>query len=67
MKHDKEVVMSIYSIACVLGLVFSGFCGFLAKEKDRNAANWMLLGFFFGPIALLTLVGAPSLGEKEKE
>ena len=46
---------------------FGFFCSWLANEKGRDAQPWLILGFLFGFIALLTLVGAPALEYEEEE
>ena len=46
---------------------FRVFCSWLAQEKGRDAQPWLLLGFLFGFIALLTLVGAPALEYEEDD
>jgi len=51
-------------MAWVIGLfiqaiVFGVFCYFVANEKNRNARDWFLLGFFFSIIALLALMAVP--------
>lgn len=38
--------------------------GWLASEKNRPFATWLVLSIFFGILATIVLVGAPSLPEK---
>jgi hypothetical protein len=46
------------------GFIFGGFCVFVAGEKNRDQFGWAVLGFFFGIVALVSLVGVPSLQAK---
>lgn len=48
-------------IIVVQGIAFAGLCGWLASQKHRNVSNWIMLGLFFGLIALLVLGFAPAL------
>lgn len=43
----------------ITGLVSGCFCSWLAEEKGREFGIWFFLGLLFGPLALLTLIGAP--------
>jgi hypothetical protein len=54
------MVPAMITILIIQGVVFAGFCGYLAGEKSKGGSAWTLLGFLFGPIALLTLVGVPN-------
>jgi hypothetical protein len=45
----------------IQGIVCAGFCGFVAGEKNRDSFGWMVLGLFFGTIALLALIGVPTI------
>ena len=47
------VVMVVATVA-----IFPGFCGYVANTKGRSIKAWVLLGIFFGPVALLAIVGA---------
>lgn len=42
---------------CLLGAVVS----FIAKEKNRNAGLWAVIGLLFGIFALLVIVVLPPL------
>ena len=53
-----------FIIYFTVAAIWAGFCGWLAVEKGRSGQAWMLIGFIFGPIALLTLVGAPIFTKK---
>ena len=54
----------------IAGLVVLGnvvcalFSAWLASEKNRDGVIWFILGLVAGPIALITLVGAP-IAERE--
>ncbi len=54
----------IAAIFIAHGLIFGGFCGFVAGEKNRDQFGWGVLGFFFGIVALISLVAVPSLQVK---
>ena len=58
----EDVIQWIIVIAIVYWISFGGFCAWLAGEKGRNVLAWFVLGIVFGFVALLTLVGAPTLG-----
>lgn len=51
----------IWFLYFIFGIVVGGFCAWLANEKNRSFPAWFALGFLFGPLALLTLIGAPPL------
>ena len=36
----------------------------IAQLKGHNAKQWMVLGFIFGPIALIALAGYPDLEDR---
>jgi len=55
------LIIIFYSIA------FGIFSSYLAKEKNRDSLSWFLLGFFFGLVALLTLIGLPKLENVDDE
>ena len=42
-------------------VIFGGFSGWLASEKNRESGSWFVLGFFFGPVALIALGFSPDL------
>lgn len=44
---------------CIVNIASAFFCAWLALEKGRDGVNWFFLGLLVGPIALITLVGAP--------
>ena len=55
-------------VALVLnGLVTGAFTAWLADHKQRDIGTWFMLGFLFGVVALLALIGAPiqSLANKD--
>ncbi len=45
-------------------LVFGGFSGFVASQKNRNIWIWFFLGFLFSWIALLALAAVPPLPKR---
>ena len=49
----------LFTVVFVVALVDGAFASWLASEKGRDGFKWFLLGFFFSPIALLALMGAP--------
>ena len=62
----EDVIQWIIVLAIVYWISFGAFCAWLADEKGRNVLAWFGLGFVFGFIALLTLVGAPALDEVDE-
>lgn len=52
---------SIIIVVLLQGIIFGGFCAFIAKEKNRDSFGWFLLGFLFSFIALLALIAVPKL------
>lgn len=53
-----ELIVTIFVLH---GFVLGGFCAFVAGEKHRDQFAWAILGFFFGIVALLAIVGVPRL------
>ena len=51
----------------IVNLIWGAFTGFVAKEKGRGYFNWFVLGFFFWAIALLAVIGVPSLTAINRE
>lgn len=43
----------------VMNLTCGMFSSWLAEAKGYSGFAWLFLGFFFGPFALVTMVGAP--------
>lgn len=56
-----EIIIGLVAAGAV---VSAGFCTYLAKEKGRDPATWLMFGFLFGIVALLALVGLPALEKK---
>ena len=53
-------------IGVVLYILSTTFLsGFVAKEKNRSKSDWMILGFFFGIIALIAVGGLPVVERKK--
>ena len=55
-----DLLLAIVVAVVVQGLVFGGFCAYLAEQKGKDAGIWFLLGLVFGIIGLLALIGSPS-------
>lgn len=53
-----ELIVTIFVLH---GFILGGFCAFVAGEKHRDQFAWAILGFFFSIVALLALIGVPSL------
>ncbi|WP_339859108.1 hypothetical protein [Pseudohongiella acticola] len=51
----------IVTLFVLHGFILGGFCTFVAGEKHRDQFAWAILGFFFGVVALLAVVGVPRL------
>ncbi len=51
--------LQILLIYFTSGLVIGAFSSFIAKEKNRNPVNWLVLGILFNIIAMLALVAVP--------
>lgn len=43
------------AIIVALSVVFAVICAAMARKKQRNELLWGLLGFLFGPIAVIIL------------
>ena len=44
----------------VNSLVFAGICASVSGLKRKNSGKWLILGFLFGVVAMLVLIGSPS-------
>ena len=44
----------------VNSLVSAGICASVSGLKRKNSGKWLILGFLFGVVALLVLIGSPS-------
>ncbi|GAW87483.1 hypothetical protein bplSymb_SCF09103P001 [Bathymodiolus platifrons methanotrophic gill symbiont] len=52
--------MEIFWVVLIIqGIVFGGFCSFIASQKNRDTASWFFLGLFFSLIAVLALIAIP--------
>jgi hypothetical protein len=49
----------VVCIAFVATIVFAKLCGRIADAKGLDGYYWALAGVFFGPIALLGVIGMP--------
>ncbi len=45
----------------LVGVIFAAFSATLAGAKGYSQSGWAWAGLFFGPIALLTVMGLPDL------
>jgi len=63
----EDAVTIFWVVVIAYWASFGFFCSWLAQEKGRDAQPWLLLGFLFGFIALLTLAGAPALEYEEDD
>lgn len=54
----------LITLCCIIS-INTIFSGWLAEQKGRSVGNWIALGLFFGPLALLTLGFSPNLKEEE--
>lgn len=48
-------------IIILQAIVFGTFSSFIAKEKNRDSADWFVLGFLFSLLAILALIALPKL------
>lgn len=49
-------VVGFLFIAGIVGFICGIVAGLIASHKDRSQGGFFLLGFFFGPIGILTAV-----------
>lgn len=57
---------TLYIIGVIMYILSNTFlCGFVAKEKNRSKGDWMLMGLFFGLIALIAVCGLPVIERKK--
>lgn len=49
---EPNGVYPMIYILPILFLVCGSICYSLAKEKNRNKAFWVVMGSFFGPLAI---------------
>ena len=40
-------------------VIMAAFTGYLADEKGYRQFEWMIIGFFFGPLGLIAAAGLP--------
>jgi hypothetical protein len=48
-----------WTVLIIQGIIFGGFCSFIASQKNRNSSNWFYLGFLFSILAVLALIAIP--------
>ncbi len=46
------------------GIIFGGFCAFIASQKNRDSGGWFLLGFLFSILAVLALIAIPKIPKR---
>ena len=49
----------------IWGIIFGGFCAFLAKQKNRDAVGWFFLGLLFSIIALIAIAASSPKENKD--
>jgi len=60
---ESEILVGII----IWGIIFGAFCAYLAKQKNRNAETWFILGLFFSFIALIAIAASPARTQEEIE
>jgi MFS family permease len=63
---SDDAAKAFLIILAVTGFIFALFTGWLAEQKGHPTLLWMLLGFLFTILALLTLGFAPARPKVEK-
>ena len=53
------LVVAAFFIWLITGVVCAGVAGSVAEAKGWHLSSWALLGFFFGPIAVIGIAGMP--------
>lgn len=53
------MALTYFVVFVIQGLVFGGFCGWLALNKDRSVGTWFIMGFLFSLVALIAIAAAP--------
>ena len=59
---DIPGILIVYIAGYFLGSDF--LSAFVANERGRETLFWALAGLLTGPVALLALIGLPSLAQK---
>ena len=60
--EEREEEMKTLILLLVLqGVVFGGFCAWLAKQKNRDVGGWFFLGLLFSLVALIAIAVATPL------
>lgn len=61
-------MITLLIILLVLSNIISGgFCAYVGTDKNRDGINWFFLGFFFGVIALVALIGLSTIPKETYE
>ncbi|MGZ8916420.1 MAG: hypothetical protein ACXW1Z_25335, partial [Methylobacter sp.] len=59
-KHFLRNEMEIFwTVLIIQGIIFGGFCAFIASQKNRDSGAWFFLGFYFSILAVLALIAIP--------
>lgn len=61
-----NIAWVVWSAVAATMLAWGGFTAWLADQKERDPLGWFALGLLFGPIALLAVGLAPTLGEVDR-
>jgi hypothetical protein len=68
---DIEQVYLAYNIIIATTVIFwlscGGFAAWVAEDRNRRAGLWLVLGFLFGIVALIAVVGSSTLEPREKK
>ena len=68
---DLEQANLVYNVSIAVAIVFwlacGGFAAWVAKDRNRRAGLWLALGFLFGIVALIAVVGSSTLEPREKK
>lgn len=59
MRFFNSFVYAPVVILIIIGIIFSVFTTILAEQKGYPLIIWVIIGFMFGPIALVTAAGLP--------
>jgi len=45
----------------IQGIIFGGFCAYLAKQKGRDGVSWFFIGAIFGLIGFIAIIATPKI------
>ena len=60
MLGTMEIALALVAAALLVLPGLAVACALIAHRKGRSTALWAVLGFFFGPIALLIIACLPN-------